>query len=156
MFDPRYGIIHLDANALEPPDPADRELVPEFLGLRDDEVLSVVNPHGVQREVDDPHTPNSTVMRMEGIYTIQTNHMPEEQIVRSRLQELMRGGAAVGRHAADAEHIFEAWKYGGIYFITHDKRIIKKKGEIARTLGSRPAIVTLREFIEICRHHHLA
>jgi hypothetical protein len=156
MFDPRYGNIHLDANALEPPDPSDRELVREFLKLRDDEVISVVNPHGVQREVNHPHTPSSTRMGMEGIFTIQTSQMPEEQTVRSRLRELMRGGAAAGRHAADAEHIFEASKYGGIYFVTHDRRIINKKTEIAHILGSRPAIVTLRQFIKVCKDHHLA
>jgi hypothetical protein len=156
MLDPRYGNIHLDANALEPPDPTDRDLVPEFLKLRDDEVISVVNPHGVQREVNDTRTPSSTRKQMEGIYTIQTNHIPQEQSVLSRLQNLIRGSAAPGRHAADAEHIFEASEYGGIYFVTHDRRIIRKKSEIALILGPRPAIVTLREFIDICRQCRLA
>ncbi len=156
MRDPRYGNIHLDANALEPPDPADKDLVPEFLKLRENDVISVVNPHGVQRELDDPRTPSSTRTHTEGIYTLQTNQIPQEESVLSRLQDLMRGGAAPGRHAADAEHVFEASKYGGIYFVTHDGRIIRKKSEIAIILGPLPAIVTLRQFIDICRQYYLA
>ena len=156
MPDPRFGNIHLDANALEPPDPADMVLVSEFLKLKDDQVISVVNPHGVQLEVNDPRTPSRTRMNMEGIYTIQTNRTPQEKDVLLRLRKLMRGDAAPGRHEADAGHIFEASKYGGIYFVTHDQRILRKSSDIAGILGPLPKILTLRQFIQTCRQYRLA
>ena len=149
-MDPRIGNIHLDANALEPPSPADKLLVPQFKKMKQDHGLSVVNPHGVQVEIDDPRTPTSTKRDMEGIYTIPTNLTPEEQKDRSNLQALLRGGAALGKHAADADHIFEAAKYGGRYFVTHDKRLLKRKKEIAEITGDGLMIVTLREFMDIC------
>ena len=76
-------------------------------------------------------------------------------MVRSKLRDLMRGCAALGKHAADADHIFEALKYGGRYFVTHDKRLLKRKNEIAKITGAGPEIVTLQEFMRICNHFGL-
>jgi hypothetical protein len=151
MLDPRYGNVHLDANALEPPDPADKPLVSQFQELVHAQVLSVINPHGVQKEIDHPRTPASTKKDMEGIYTVQTNLTPNEILIRSRLVDLLRGDAASGRHAVDADHIFEAQKYGGRYFVTHDRRLLNHKNEIVEIIGARLEILTLREFMKACK-----
>ena len=93
---------------------------------------------------------------MQGIVTVQSNLTPDEELRRSELRKLLRGGAAAGKHEADADHIFEAAKYGGRYFVTHDKRVLGKKDEIAKIIGSGFEIVTLREFIEVCKKYDLS
>ncbi|KWT64140.1 hypothetical protein APY04_3404 [Hyphomicrobium sulfonivorans] len=61
----------------------------------------------------------------------------------------MQGNAAPGRHAADASHISEASETGCAYFITNDKRILRKRDELASVLPATLAIVDLNEFFEI-------
>jgi hypothetical protein len=48
----------------------------------------------------------------------------------------------------DADHLFEAAKYGG-YFITHDQRILKKVGQLGHLLPPSLTVVTLAEFLDI-------
>lgn len=59
----------------------------------------------------------------------------------------MRGNAASEKHQADADHLFEAEKYGGGYFITHDKRILAKASAILE-IAPLITISTLAEFID--------
>ena len=152
MQNPKYGNIHLDANALEPPEPKDNHLVAEFQRVKHEQTLSVVNPYGVQQEVDDPRTPTGTKDDMAGIYTIQTGLTSEEETIRAKLRDLLQGNAASGRHDADANHIFEAQKYGGGYFVTHDKRLLARKDKIANLIGPELRIVALRQFMDICNN----
>jgi len=150
MLDPRYGTIHLDANALEPPHPEDKPFVSQFFDLVDTHALSVINPYGVQQEIDHPRTPASIRLDRRGISTIPTELTSNEKLIHSKLAVLLRGDAAPGKHAADASHIFESQKYGGRYFVTHDQRLLKRRDEIAGIIGSGFNIVTLREFLVIC------
>ena len=62
------------------------------------------------------------------------------------LRKLLRGNAQSDKHDADAEHLFEASKYGGQFFITHDKRILSKSKAINALVG-RIRIVTLEDFL---------
>lgn len=155
MLDPRLGNIHLDANALDPPIMDHRRLVSEFHEMVRAQELTVLNPHGVQQEIDNPRTPTSTQRDMQGIVTIQTNLTTEERRVHEELRKLICGSAAPGKHDADADHIFVASKYGGNYFVTHDQRLLKRKNEIATITGPRPDIVTLSEFMCICKRFGL-
>ncbi|SFR20253.1 hypothetical protein SAMN04515673_11941 [Poseidonocella sedimentorum] len=65
-----------------------------------------------------------------------------------KLRMLLRGNAKPGKHEADADHLFEAGKYGGGYFLTHDKRIHKLVDQIKKIIPSI-SVVTLKEFVEI-------
>jgi len=61
----------------------------------------------------------------------------------------LRGNALEGKHDADASHLCEAAETGCSYFITHDKRIQNKRGELQAALPPSLTIVTLAEFFEI-------
>ena len=71
-------------------------------------------------------------------------------------QEILRiltGNGNPEKMRNDAEHIFEAHKYGGRYFVTVDKRILKKRNELAKIGVScvmRPSelLALAEEFLE--------
>jgi predicted nucleic acid-binding protein len=68
---------------------------------------------------------------------------------RRRVAAVLQGNAQPGKHAADASHLSEAAETGCAYFITHDKRILAKRGELHRDLPPSLSIVTLTEFFEV-------
>ena len=111
----------------------------------------MVLPKGVQDEIEHPNTPMATKLNMDGIYTIEVGLNSEETARRGKIKELLRGHASGSKHASDADHIFEASKYGGRYFITHDQRILGKRQELAKIIGDELQILTLRDFVEICK-----
>jgi hypothetical protein len=49
---------------------------------------------------------------------------------------------------ADADHLFEAVKYGG-YFITHDRRILTRAGRLGEIVPPSLTVVTLVDFLAI-------
>jgi hypothetical protein len=61
----------------------------------------------------------------------------------------LTGNALSGKHDADASHVSEAAETGCVYFITHDKRILDKRGELRVALPPTLTIVTLAEFFDI-------
>jgi hypothetical protein len=64
------------------------------------------------------------------------------------LEEVMRGLARLGKHEADASHLFEAKNYCS-YFITHDERILRRASGLDKILLPSLTIVTLARFLEI-------
>lgn len=71
------------------------------------------------------------------------------QDLRFKVRVILQGNAAPGRHAADASHLCEAVESGCGYFITNDKRILRKRSELERVLPPTLTIVDLNEFFEI-------
>jgi hypothetical protein len=64
------------------------------------------------------------------------------------IEQELQGNARPGKHAADADHLFEAEKYCA-YFITHDRRILDKAGKMRNLLRPPLTVVTLIDFLEI-------
>ena len=67
---------------------------------------------------------------------------------RQAIRELLSGNAGAGKHVADADHVWDACKYGG-YFITHDKRILERAGAARPLLPPSLQIMTLGEFLDV-------
>jgi hypothetical protein len=65
-----------------------------------------------------------------------------------RTREKAQAAPRPDKHAADAQHLAEAAKYCG-YFITHDRRILKRSHGLASLLPPSLNVVTLSEFLEI-------
>jgi hypothetical protein len=61
----------------------------------------------------------------------------------------LKGNSKPGTHSADASHLSEAAETGCCYFITNDKRILKKRTELLSALPPTLSIVTMREFLEV-------
>jgi hypothetical protein len=82
------------------------------------------------------------------IFTYAVGLNSEEYDRIRRLRDLMQGNAQPGKHRADADHIFEAGKYGG-YFITHDGRALSRRKEIESVVGPHFRVVTLADFLSV-------
>jgi len=64
------------------------------------------------------------------------------------IEQELTGNARPGKHSADADHLFEAAKYGG-YFITHDERVLKRAGRLRDVLPPSLTVTTLLDFVVI-------
>ena len=56
---------------------------------------------------------------------------PKEQSLKKALEDLLSGNAKSDKRHDDANHLFEASKYGG-FFVATDQRILKKHEQIYR------------------------
>jgi hypothetical protein len=72
----------------------------------------------------------------------------DEQRRHRIITQELQGNAKPGKHEADADHLFEAAKYGG-YFITHDDRIRRRAGQLGEVLPPSLTVVTLADFLAI-------
>jgi len=72
-----------------------------------------------------------------------------QRVERRRVAEFLQGNAQPGTHADDASHLSEAAETGCSYFITHDRRILRKRHELRAVLPPNLWIVSLEEFFGI-------
>jgi hypothetical protein len=122
--------------------------VDQILTLAENGQITLLLPHSVKAEIEHPSTPDDVKQRaMSLIYTVPVQLTPEELRLHDRIRGILQGNAKPGKHDCDAFHIVESDKNGGGYFITNDKRIIKKGPEIAPLL--QIAIMTPTEFVNV-------
>ena len=144
-IDPRYVNSLIDANVLDRLSYPEDAVVDEILSLAD---IQLQLPHSVKAEIDHPNTPPDVKRRAcEFVYTLPVSLTPSERQQHQHTRQLIRGNARPGAHDRDAYHLVEAAKYGG-YFITLDKRLLRKRSDIMQLLGGSFAIVTPTEFLE--------
>lgn len=72
---------------------------------------------------------------------------------RNVFRHLFQGNAEEGKHWADADHVFQAYKYEKPYFITEDKRILSKASDVL-SLTKTLKILSLNEFINKIGNKH--
>jgi hypothetical protein len=149
-LDPRLGNIFLDANALDRDGSTRDKLVDRLEELQETEEISISIPGSVRTETNHPHTPASVSGAMsQQISTLPVTRTSGEQTELDQIRLVLRGNALSGKHNADGEHLFEASKYGGRYFITHDRRVLNNRHKLEKLLSPGLAIVTLEEFLAI-------
>jgi len=154
-LDPRMVNVLFDANAFDRL--ADGNEVDRLLALQADGKINLIAPQGVRREVQHPNTPKAIrdVVSLQ-IFALPTELNSEERQELARIRAILQGNAASDKHAADAQHVFEAAKYGGGYFVTHDRRINHtKRQELEAVLPPSLWIVTLLEFLSIYDRYEL-
>ena len=117
-FDPKY-------------DPEDKAAL-EIFRLHEENDLLLVTAHSTQKEIDHPNTPLWVKREAGGLLlTIDTSLTQQERILIHKIEGTLAGNGNRESFIQDARHIFESQKYGG-YFITTDKRLIKKRDEIRK------------------------
>ena len=122
----------LDTCAFDPKYEPEASSALEIFRLHEDEELSIVLAHSVTREIDHPNTPPWVKKKaQQQIYTLQVGLNPEEAKRKARIHAVLTGNGNPANYEQDANHIFEAQKYGS-YFITTDGGILKKKNEIQK------------------------
>lgn len=147
-LDPRICNILFDANALDRDGSARDAMVQRLLALRQTGKINIVIPGSVRREATHPHTPKSVQEAiLQGVSTQPVTLTVEERVILRQIRSILQGNARAGKHDADGEHLFEASKYGGGYFITHDRRMLDKRDELRPLIGPALAIVSLEEFL---------
>ena len=149
-LDPRICNVAIDANSLDrSEDEAHASSVNRFLALYEAEKIKIVVPKGVRLEFQHPHTPDHVkAAGLPKIFTLQVGLNSEERQERRNIELELQGNARPGKHAADADHLFEAAKYCA-YFITYDRRILDRTGKLRDILPPSLNILTLSKFLEI-------
>lgn len=109
----------------------------EILDLAQRGELSLALPFSVKAELEHPNTPPEIKRAASGmIHILRVELTPNELAIRSKLLILIQENAKPGKHHSDVFHLFQAEKYGGGYFITKDRRLLKKSVEIGCLLAS--------------------
>jgi hypothetical protein len=149
-LDPRICNIAVDANALDRGGTARDRLVERFCGLSHARRLRVVLAGGVRDEVEHPRTPEDVkaILRPQ-IFNLRPGLTTSQRADHRRVQTILTGNAHPQTHAADASHLSEAAETGCGYFVTEDKRILKKRTQLHAALPPTLTIVNLVEFFEI-------
>lgn len=150
--DPRYHQVFLDAHILD--DSVDEEVSQAIQMITGPmrQCVSMLLPYSVKAEIENPNTPAVVKRRAaDFIYTMEVSLTSAEMKTHAAVRAIMRGNALSGQHNSDAFHLVEACKYGG-YFVTLDKRILKKRGEVRAILPGFWA-VRPQELVAIFNQH---
>ena len=131
-LDPRITNIFLDSCAFDPKYSPEDEAALSLFRRHENGSLMLQIAHSTQKEIDHPNTP-SWVKReaISLIYTIETSLTDSERKLKAQILKTLAGNGRSENVSQDAQHVFEAAKYGS-YFVTTDERILKNK----RTLCS--------------------
>lgn len=128
---PQYTHSFIDSCAFNPIDVKEGESSRRLLEEADENGFMLVVAHSVQKEVDHPNTPDDVKrLATQTIFTLPTSLTAEELEKREEIRGILRGNSKPGKHEADADHIFELYRYGGGYFITTDSRLLSKSEEL--------------------------
>ncbi len=145
---PILGPVALDSNALDPAAAGGDALLARFHALVAEAGVRVFVPLTVAGELAREGTPAAL---RDGLArrAFEKRRAPTaaEHIARIRVRAILRGDARPGKHDADAAHVSEAAENGCAWFITHDKRILRKRAALQAALPAGPRIATLRAFL---------
>lgn len=146
-LDPKTVNIFLDSCAFDPKyEPENQAALVLFQRCESgDLVLQIA--HSTQKEMEHPNTPRWVKQRANGlIYTINTSQTDGERKLKAKILTILAGNGKPENVSQDAQHVFEAAKYGS-YFVTTDQRILKNKSELCSACDVD--IVKPSELIEI-------
>jgi len=147
-IDPRYFNTFVDVPVLHRKRNDEDAIVEELLKNGFDRRVMLHLTYSVKDEIAHPNTPAEVKARAATlIYSVPVQLTPNEKARHEKVRQLIRGNAESGKHDADAFHLVESSKNGAGYFLTSDKRLLKKNEEIADLLNM--LIVTPTEFLAI-------
>lgn len=129
-INPRIINNFIDSCAFDPKYSPEDEASLEIFQRSEKGDLILIIAHSNQKEIDHPNTPNWVKREANKlIYSIKTGLTDGEKKLKAEILRILSGSAKPEKMVNDAEHVFEASKYGR-YFITTDKRILNKKNEL--------------------------
>jgi hypothetical protein len=144
--DPFYGSVYFDSCAFDGGNVLEQEASLKARELFEGNERYIEILHSVVKEIDFPNTPQWVKSEATDlIYTIEVELTQLELERLRQVENLVVGNGSIDKMRSDCRHIFEAQKYGR-YFITTDKRILKKAGEIKSNFGL--CVIKPSEFLE--------
>ena len=129
-LDPRRTNILVDSCAFDPKySPEDKASETLFKLSQENEIILIV-AHSNQKEIEHPNTPAWVKREAQSrIYTIETGLTDNERSMKTKILGILAGDGKPEKMRQDAEHVYEASKYGS-YFVTTDERILKREKEL--------------------------
>lgn len=135
--DPRRTNTFVDTCAFDPKVEPEHSAAQSIREIRNAGNIGILLAHSNQKEIEHPNTPADVKAEARDMnYTIASPLTPAELERRTLVRQVMTGEGNPDRYEADADHIFEAGKYGGGYFVTTDKRILGRRAELDEVSGA--------------------
>ena len=129
-LNPFYANIFIDSCAFDPKYQPESSCAEEIFRRYENDDINIVIAHSNIKESEHPNTPTKVKKEaLTKIFTIETNLIPEERQRKQDIWNILTGNGKPENMEQDANHVFEAHKYGG-YFVTTDVRIINKRGDL--------------------------
>lgn len=151
-LNPYYANIFIDSCAFDPKYEPEASAAEEIFRRHEKEEVSLVIAHSTMKEAEHPNTPRRVkAAALAQIFTIETNLTPPERNKKQEIWDLLTGNGKPEKMKQDAEHVFEAHKYGG-YFVTTDERILKLRDKLHKI--SNAHIVKPTEVISLLEEHN--
>jgi hypothetical protein len=146
--DPRRTDTFLDTCAFDPKHEPEHAAAQQIRSLRHSVRISILLAHSNQKEIEHPNTPADVKAEAADMnYTIATSLTPAEVTRRAQIHQAITGNGDPAKYEADAQHVFEASRYGGGYFVTTDGRILARKSQLEAISGA--AILKPSEWLAI-------
>ena len=148
------GNSFIDANFLDRTGGPEDAAVDTILRLHGEGAITLLFPYSVKAEIEHPNTPADVTCKAEQfLYTNKTELTPPECATHDEIRTLIQGNAQPGQHDKDAFHLVESDKYGGRFFITKDRRLLKKAGKISEKLPHHLMVVRPSDFLAAYLRH---
>jgi predicted nucleic acid-binding protein len=142
----------VDSCAFDPKYDPENKAATEIFRLHEEDNLGIIIAHSTQKELEHPNTPSWVKKEATGL--ISTNNVSltsEEKALLQNIEITLAGHGNRKNIVQDARHIFEAQKYGGVYFVTTDNRLLKKASEIYKLCSV--SILLPSKFLSIVQCH---
>jgi predicted nucleic acid-binding protein len=143
---PFYGNVYFDSCAFDGGNEQEKNASIRSRELYGESGREVEIVHSVAKEIDYPKTPQWVKgIAEDSISTIEVELTVSEREQLADIEAIIVGNGSLEKMTSDCRHIFEAQKYGR-YFVTTDKRLLKKAGQICSKYNLY--IVKPSEFLE--------
>jgi predicted nucleic acid-binding protein len=135
FIDPRRTNIFIDSCAFDPKYAPEHGSAKRLLQMSDDSEINLTIAHSTMKELEHPNVP-LTVKRQANarIFTLGVQLTPDELKLKEEILRVLAGNGKRENVIQDAEHIFEAQKYGK-FFVTADRGILKRKSQLGQLCG---------------------
>jgi len=134
--DPTRSNIFIDSCAFDPKHEPETAAANKIRALEDAGRLRLIIAHSTVKELEHPNVPQKIKQdAVARIRSLQVELTAGEDQQKRRILEILAGNGKPENMVQDADHVFEAQKYGGGYFLTVDKGILRKAPDIHALCG---------------------
>jgi hypothetical protein len=133
--DPRRTNIFIDSCAFDPKYAPEDIASERLFKLCEAGEINLTISHSNVKELEHPNVPPDVKRQANAkIYTIKVHLTEAELVLKEQILDLLAGKGRRDKMRQDAEHVFEAQKYGK-FFVTADNGILKRKVELSQLCG---------------------
>lgn len=145
----RKIFIFLDSCAIDSKDNLEKIAIDKIYLWEKVGAIVDISP-SVQEEINHPNTPSEVkrIVNKLGYTLVKPGLSEEEKKCLDQIKKILAGNGDVRSIQKDAENVFEAHKNAANYFVTLDKKILKKREQLYKLCLSSLTIVKPSELVE--------